>query len=256
MNFKELESSLLNIVKRAGNEIMHIYQKQGSELQIDYKKDNSPLTMADTLSNDVILTGLKSISEFPIISEESRSVPYLERKKWDIFWLVDPLDGTKEFISRNGQFTVNIALIDNGIPAFGIIYVPAQDIAYIGYGHSAWKIDQNKRNLIRVNNKSGNRIAVRSRSHSSNDEEEVLEKFGVSGSISVGSSLKFCMVAEGKADIYYRHGPTMEWDIAAGHAIARAAGGEVFAGQDTEIIFSYNKEDLKNGSFLCIGFSK
>jgi len=179
---------------------------------------------------------------------------YEERKDWPVFWLVDPLDGTKEFIKRNGEFTVNIALIENHYPILSVIYVPAKDwLYYVDLNERAWKVDhEDSLSELKVKNKKSDLIAVRSRSHSSPKEENLYKKHGVTDSISVGSSLKFCMVAEGKADIYYRHGPTMEWDTAAGQAVVEAAGGKVFS-EDGPDRFSYNKESLLNGSFLVTG---
>jgi 3'(2'), 5'-bisphosphate nucleotidase len=149
---------------------------------------------------------------------------------------------------------VNIALIKDKNPILAVIYVPVKDIIYWGDESGAYKIVDGKQSTIQVNNKAGNRIAVRSKSHASSEEEEILAKYDVVDSISVGSSLKFCMVAEGKADVYYRHGPTMEWDTGAGQAILQAAGGTVYAGSREDNLFRYNKENLLNGSFLCLGF--
>lgn len=245
------------IARAAGSKIMGIYENADLANVVDYKADDSPLTLADKASNEVIVPALKAAWPLlPILSEESVQTGYDERRKWKSFWLVDPLDGTKEFIKRNGEFTVNIALIDDGRPVAGVIYVPARDTFYWGSadGGAFKKVGPAKPVKITVNNADADRTAVRSRSHASPEEDELLARYGVTDSISVGSSLKFCMVAEGKADIYYRHGPTMEWDTAAGHAILAAAGGRVFKGNTEEEAFAYNKEDLLNSSFLCLGF--
>lgn len=254
MDFKALVDPIFRILQKAGTEIMKVYLDPERSGEIEYKSDNSPLTIADENSNRLIVAELSESFEFPILTEEAKLVDYGERKEWRKFWLVDPLDGTKEFINRNGEFTVNIALIENGFPVFGAIGVPARDVCYIGYGNTSMKVEGEKKEILRVNGMKSKRIAVRSKSHASPEEEAVLKEYDASGYVSVGSSLKFCMVAEGKADIYYRHGPTMEWDIAAGHAIVRAAGGEVYSGNDTKSVFKYNKENLLNGSFLCLGF--
>ncbi len=201
------------------------------------------------------MEGLHSLKTgCPILSEEETHASYEQRKSWTTFWLVDPLDGTKEFINRNGEFTVNIALIENGKPTLGAIYVPVTNVMYWGNQEGAF-IQRGDAAIepLKVNNSTQNRIAVRSKSHASPEEDVVLKNYDVTDSISVGSSLKFCMVAEGKADVYYRHGPTMEWDIGAGQAILEAAGGKVFI-ETTENPFRYNKENLLNGSFLCVGF--
>lgn len=257
MSFTQYLNTVISISRLAGDEIMKIYENADLSSVVDYKADDSPLTLADQASNNVIVPALKAAWPLiPVLSEESKQMPYEERKSWNTFWLVDPLDGTKEFIKRNGEFTVNIALIVERVPVLGVIYVPARDITYFGsLGDSAFKQEENvPAKAIRVNNSSNDRVAVRSRSHASPEEDELLAKYDVTDSISVGSSLKFCMVAEGKADIYYRHGPTMEWDTAAGHAILAAAGGKVFRGNTEENPFEYNKENLLNSSFLCLGF--
>ena len=246
---------LIKLSKEAGQEILKIYNDPTLRGHVDYKSDDSPLTTADTASNEVLIEGLTKLEgSYPILSEEEKHQSYDIRRDWDAFWLVDPLDGTKEFINRNGEFTVNIALIKNGIPILGIIYVPVKDVVYWGDELGAFKIDKGVLSNIRVNNSQEKRIAVRSKSHASVEEEEILERYDAVDSISVGSSLKFCMVAEGRADIYYRHGPTMEWDTGAGQAILQAAGGKVYSGSTEEKIFRYNKENLLNGSFLCLGF--
>ncbi len=248
---------LRDIAISAGNEILTIYHDESLSQQIDYKSDNSPLTLADKASNAVIVKFLEDkYPEIPILSEEEKSVEYAERKNWNTFWLVDPLDGTKEFIKKNGEFTVNIALIENGFPTLGIIYAPVLDKLYVGdvKNNKAYLIESDGQEVqIKANNKTKNRIAVGSRSHSSKEETDLLEGYDVAETISVGSSLKFCMVAEGKADIYYRHGPTMEWDTGAGQAIVEAAGGKVNK-INAQQRFSYNKENLLNESFLVLGF--
>lgn len=250
----DLMSAIKKIALDAGNAIMNIYDDANLSSVVDHKADDSPLTLADQASHKVIQAGLETIEpKFPILSEEGKSISYEERKIWDTFWLVDPLDGTKEFIKRNGQFTVNIALIKDGYPIMGVIYVPAQEVFYVGSELGAFKTENGKEQPITVNNSKDNRVAVRSASHASPEEDELLNQYKVTESISKGSSLKFCMVAEGKADIYYRHGPTMEWDTAAGQAVLEAAGGSV-SRIDSDQRFYYNRENLLNPSFLCKGF--
>ena len=249
---------LIQIAESAGREILKVYYDPNQQSHVELKDDKSPLTIADRISHETIMKELgQSFPDIPVLSEEG-SVQYSfeERKKWSEYFLVDPLDGTKEFIKRNGEFTVNIAFVEDRKPSLGVIFVPVQGVSYYGDGSAAFKKDAKSGSVaVRVNNKSKDRIAVRSKSHPSPQEEEVLNQFGVVDSISVGSSIKFCMVAEGKADIYYRHGPTMEWDTAAGQAIVQAAGGNVFTGASTHDPFTYNKENLRNGSFLCVGFN-
>lgn len=239
------------VLKKAGEAIMEVYQN--SDFQVDFKKDNSPLTQADLAANQIIEAYLLEHFDFPVVSEEGEQLSYDDRKDFDCFWLVDPLDGTKEFINRNGEFTVNIALIKNGLPVFGGIYVPVQDTYYFGsWGEGASKYVGNDwvANL-KVNDKHNDWIAVKSKSHAKEEEEQFYKALNVKENVAIGSSLKFCLIAEGKADIYFRSGPTMEWDTAAGHAIVRAAGGEVYKDLTAREIFTYNKENLLNGSFLC-----
>ncbi len=249
-------AKIVSIAKLAGKAILNIYHDADFSQVVDFKSDSSPLTLADKEAHKVIFKELNdAYPEIPIISEEGREIPYQEREQYQKFWLVDPLDGTKEFIKRNGEFTVNIALIEDGLPVLGVVHVPVKDTTYFGEkGQGAFMTEQGATpRQIQVNNSGTERIAVRSKSHPSPEEEVVLEEYQVVESISRGSSLKFCMVAEGKADIYYRHGPTMEWDTAAGQAVVEAAGGKVLIGTGPKR-FTYNKPSLLNGSFLCLGF--
>jgi len=258
--FKRLEMyidivALTDIAKKAGLAILEIYNNESQFGSVELKSDNSPLTLADKKSNMIITKALtEKYPQIPILSEEGKMTDFSIRKNWGRFWLVDPLDGTKEFLKRNGEFTVNIALIENNLPVFGIIYVPVTDTFYVGDSQhkKVFKIHEDgQQELLKVNRKTKNRIAVGSRSHSSEAESELLRSYDVVDVISVGSSLKFCMVAEGKADIYYRHGPTMEWDTAAGQAIVEAAGGTVLT-YPGKLQFHYNKEILTNSSFLVL----
>lgn len=239
----------------AGRAIIKIYNDPENSSVVDFKADNSPLTLADKASHEVIVEAIsKAYPEIPLLSEEGEDIKYSTRSTWDRYWLIDPLDGTKEFINRNGEFTVNIALIENRKPVFGVVYVPVTDVLYYGDSSGAFKTSEGNVYKIHINNKGNNRIAVRSKSHASPEEDTLYKQYEVTSFISVGSSLKFCMVAEGKADLYYRHGPTMEWDTGAGQAVLEAAGGSVYEGNTTKKHFRYNKEDLLNGSFLCLGF--
>jgi 3'(2'), 5'-bisphosphate nucleotidase len=256
MNNQIQVAKIVSIAKLAGKAILNIYHDANFSKVVDFKSDNSPLTLADKAAHDVIVDQLGRVyPEIPIISEEGAEIPYEQRKAYQTYWLVDPLDGTKEFIKRNGEFTVNIALIDNEVPVLGVVHVPVVDTTYYGGAESGAFLEEgaSEPRQIKVNNNETNRIAVRSKSHPSPEEEVVLDKYQVVESISRGSSLKFCMVAEGKADIYYRHGPTMEWDTAAGQAVVEAAGGKMLVGTGPEA-FVYNKPSLLNSSFLCLGF--
>jgi len=254
-------STLGQIAIEAGKEILNIYHNADFSEIVDFKADDSPLTSADKASHHIIMDQLTDkYPNIPIISEEGKDIDYQSRKDWEYFWLVDPLDGTKEFIKKNGQFTVNIALIHHHEPVAGVIYTPVTEELYLatkeGYAEDI-KAGAYKQELpanpqsIEVNSKKEKLVAVRSSSHAANEEEDLLAKYGVTESISRGSSLKFCMVAEGKADIYYRHGPTMEWDTAAGQVVVECAGGKVLQGTGPEP-FAYNKEILRNGSFLVL----
>jgi 3'(2'), 5'-bisphosphate nucleotidase len=256
MNPIQIET-IIAIAQQAGNAILEIYQSEN--FSVETKADNSPLTKADKAANEVIVTALKNLyPEIPMISEENKTVPYEERKSWNRFWLVDPLDGTKEFIKRNGEFTVNIALIKNGKPIAGVVHVPVSGVTYYGAKESgAYKIKNGK--TKKLNNvfipyaEKQNIKVVASRSHLSDETKEfvsILEKQGKKIEfVSMGSSLKFCLVAEGMADVYPRFGPTMEWDTAAAQAVAEAAGRKVLI-HNSDLPLRYNKENLLNPWFI------
>jgi 3'(2'), 5'-bisphosphate nucleotidase len=244
---------ILDIAVEAGKAILAVYNDPKQDFNITRKEDSSPLTIADKISHEIIYEGLtKLYPHIPVISEEGKDTPYEERKNWEYYWCVDPLDGTKEFIKRNGEFTVNIALIHNQTPVFGVIYIPTQDLLYYGdQAFGSWKqIPGQIPVQIKADKSTHDWIAVGSRSHSDLDENLVLGKYPIVDFIAVGSSIKFCMIAEGKAHIYFRKGPTMEWDTAAGQAIANFSGCTVksLSGQP----LSYNKPSMLNDSFLCI----
>ena len=241
------------IAIEAGKKIMEIYALTDFSAITDFKADNSPLTLADKEANKIIEEGLKKLTpDIPIISEEGKDIPYDVRKDWKEFWLIDPLDGTKEFIKRNGEFTVNIALIQNNTTVMGTIYAPAFDALYYGdKATGAYKTEKGITEKLTVKTSKDKIVAVGSRSHGAPEELEIQKKYGVTDTITSGSSLKFCLLAEGKADVYYRHGPTSEWDIAAGQAILEAAGGRVLKPDMTK--FTFNKTTLLNGSFLALG---
>ncbi len=249
----------------AGIEILKIYNSE-SDLGTTLKSNNTPLTIADQKAHECIVQELASTG-IPVLSEEGRDISYNERKKWETYWVVDPLDGTKEFIKRNGEFTVNIALMKGEYPIMGVIYVPVQGVLYYGeVGKAAFKIEgihewsDTKLDSIKthgiqlpIDYSREEYIIVGSRSHLSEQTLEYVEKckqeHGKVDILSVGSSLKICMVAEGKADEYPRFGPTMEWDVAAGQAIAEAAGAKILLWPELDRM-RYNKEDLLNQWFL------
>lgn len=246
----------------AGKVIMKIYD---SVIEVEYKDDKSPLTKADKDANDVINRYLKP-TDIPIISEENKQIEYATRKKWEACWIVDPVDGTKEFIKRNGEFTVNIALVKNGRPLLGVIYVPASKTLYASDNENqeAFKalLDAHDADIETILNKKQDLTpkettnfieVVGSRSHMSQETLDYVESLKAEGKdveiVSKGSSLKFCLVAEGKADVYPRFAPTMEWDTAAGQAICEAVGIKVISNESNETLL-YNKENLLNPWFL------
>ena len=260
INKNEIDLCLFSVIK-AGKEILKIYN---NDITVEYKSDLSPITAADKSAHDVIVEHL-SQTPYPILSEEGMDINFHERLCWECYWLIDPLDGTKEFINRNGEFTVNIALINNGVPVFGIVYAPVLKILYIGIAEEGawkvelendkfpdkWKIKKNQFPIKQPSNKCFTVVA--SRSHTTietNNFIAELEKIhGQLEFISMGSSLKLCLVAEGKADIYPRLAPTMEWDTAAGDAITRSAGCKVVQFDNGEPL-RYNKENLLNPWFI------
>jgi 3'(2'), 5'-bisphosphate nucleotidase len=261
MNFHQLLKTAINASIEGGHAIMEVY---ASDFAVEQKDDKSPLTLADKNCNEVIEIFLTK-TNIPILSEEGKKITYADRKDWEYSWLVDPLDGTKEFVKRNGEFTVNIALIHNGNPIMGVIYVPVKEELYFAMeGLGSYKVRlgsviENLEALISssdklpINHKRANYVILGSRSHMSAETEvffdEMKEKHGNIEVFAVGSSLKLCMVAEGKADAYPRYAPTMEWDTGAGHAIAKYAGFSVKQYNSTEDVI-YNKENLLNPWFL------
>ncbi|MDG2090059.1 MAG: 3'(2'),5'-bisphosphate nucleotidase CysQ [Gammaproteobacteria bacterium] len=255
----DLIDSVKNISKEAGAAILEVYQRDG-DIEVANKKDDSPLTEADIAAHQIIVYALNELTpEIPILSEESADISWGEREAWTRYWLVDPLDGTKEFIKRNGEFTVNIALIDNHVPVLGAVFVPVKDILYSGVlGQGAWKEDAGVETEIRVATTSISKEVkiVASRSHRGEELDAWLKKIEKSFKkvelLSMGSSLKICLVAEGKADIYPRLALTSEWDTAAAQAILEAAGGIL---KDSKFkTYRYNqKENILNPYFFAIG---
>lgn len=257
---KEHLSVAIKAALDAGIEILNVY---GSEFNVEIKGDDSPLTLADKNANEVINTYLLP-TNIPIISEENKQLPYAERRDWSRCWIVDPLDGTKEFIKRNGEFTVNIALVEEGIPVLGVIYVPVTKTLYFTADRNHSKkivLDSENTSIETIFGKAeeikpipmnGTVKIVGSRSHLNDDTKRFIsevERKNEVEIVSMGSSLKFCMVAEGLAHLYPRYAPTMEWDTAAGHAICNAAGIEVID-QTTQAPMQYNKANLLNNHFL------
>ncbi len=251
---------------QGGNEIMRIYTSE--EIEVETKADNSPLTQADIAASNTIGAILEK-TDIPIICEETSHTPFEERKKWDYVWVVDPLDGTKEFIARNNEFTVNIALIHNHTPILGVIYVPADDTLYFGlHNIGSYMLENTSISLSEIRyehivdkatplpffQKTREYNIVASRSHLSKETEqfisEIHDKHPSAQTVSIGSSLKFCLIASGRAHIYPRFGPTCEWDTAAGDAIARASGSTTYNAETHEALQYNTKEDFLNPFFI------
>lgn len=242
-------TEIIDLARKAGEDIMKIYA--GADIGVTYKGDESPLTLADRAAHETIECGLRAIvKDIPVISEEGEETPYSVRKYYKRFWLVDPLDGTKEFIRKNGEFTVNIALIEDRVPVLGVVYAPAMDLMYYAAkGEGAFKVAGSVPVRLAVwGAQSGPVRVVASRSHPSPATEEFLKTYVVKEIVYAGSSLKFCVVAEGNADLYPRIGTTSEWDTAAGQCVAEEAGVMV-AGLDGKRLM-YNKETLKQPGFI------
>ena len=249
---------IVKIAKDAGKAIMKIYNQ---EFDVEYKTDSSPLTIADKKANEIIVTALNQLSvnsflekNIPIISEEGRSVPYDERKNWEYFWLIDPLDGTKEFVKKNGEFTINIALINKETPVLGVVYSPVLNVCYWAKrDEGAFK--NGEKLPLKTKEKRDVYKIVASRSHMSNETKDFIEAIDTDKEkviVSIGSSLKICLVAEGEANIYPRLGPTMEWDTAAAHAIVNESDGILSRYIDNSAHL-YNKKNLLNDWFVVTG---
>jgi 3'(2'), 5'-bisphosphate nucleotidase len=264
MGIQPLMDIAINAALLAGKKIMEVYAS--GDFGTEQKEDFTPITIADRRAHQTIGAILES-TQLPLLSEEGIHLPYAERKHWSSYWLVDPLDGTKEFIKRNGEFTVNIALMENGSPVAGIIYTPVTCTLHVGIvGIGAWKMTNPQADCslehlmyhgiqLPAHQEAHPFTVAISRSHLDQQTTSYLEELKIQHPglqmIRIGSSLKFCLIAEGVADCYPRFGPIMEWDTAAGHALVKAVGKNVFLlDQTTEII--YNKENLKNPSFLAI----
>jgi 3'(2'), 5'-bisphosphate nucleotidase len=292
MKNNELIAAAVKAAIEAGEAILEIYDQ---DFEIETKGDNSPLTAADKASHEIIVGALEA-TPFPVLSEESAKIAYEDRKHWTTYWLVDPLDGTKEFIKKNGEFTVNIALVEHGVPTLGIVYVPVGDTLYLGAEHGALKAVSCRGKSVgellssadpcRVSGDPSSPLrVVASKSHCNDETRKFIadleELYGEVELVSRGSSLKLCMVADGSADLYPRIAPTMEWDTAAAHAVVLAAGGAVFeydsslppesysvhgdermaqsganAMPHAPCALHYNKENLLNPYFVVSGLGK
>ena len=254
MNLDELLEIAKNAALAAGTEILKIYET--GDFSIEAKADNSPLTIADKAAHQKIVEFLDKTG-IPILSEEGRDIPYSERSSWEYFWMVDPLDGTKEFIKKNGEFTVNIALIHKNEPTLGVVYPPVLgDVYFATKGGGSFQVTGSRTVRLFTSRKDLQETGVKvvaSRSHLSKETEDYINALDQPEMISKGSSLKFLLVAAGVADVYPRFGPTMEWDTAAAQIIVEEAGGSVKVTKGDSKL-SYNKEDLLNPYFIVLSF--
>ena len=257
---RETLEQVLHIAEVAGDAIKEIYHST-DPVEVQSKSDDSPVTAADHAAHKIIVAQLSELTpDIPVFSEESEQIAYEERVSWNAYWLVDPLDGTKEFINRTGEFTVNIALIKDNEPVMGVVTVPLKDQAYVAVkGEGAFKVDKGQWQPISVrplNLESKTLTVVGSRRHGAEKLDALLEQFKADGfeveMTSMGSSLKFCLVAEGKADLYPRLAPTCEWDTAAAQAVLMAAGGRVLNTEFQPLTYN-RKESLLNPEFYALG---
>ena len=250
---RSLLPAVITLAKQAGAAILDVYSRQ---IEVTSKADQSPLTLADLRSHEIIVAGLRSLTpDVPVLSEEASDIPFEVRRKWQRYWLVDPLDGTKEFVSRNGEFTVNIALVENHVATMGIVYVPVKDTLYAGVvGDGAFRqVGSEPRIAIATHSPPPSELrVVGSRSHGADSLDSYLSLLGPHRLLKVGSSLKFCLVAEGAADLYPRFGPTSEWDTAAAQAVIEAAGGAVVT-RDGKPLRYNTKANILNPDFLVFG---
>jgi 3'(2'), 5'-bisphosphate nucleotidase len=253
MNIAELVEPIVALSRKAGDSILEVY---ATDFDVQAKDDESPLTQADMASHKVIERGLRDLTpDLPIISEESGLPEFEERSQWDRYWLIDPLDGTKEFVNRNGEFTVNIALIDGNRPVLGVVHVPVINKTYTGCEGAGATVRENDDSPRAIEVASTTSMPVRvvgSRSHRGASLDAFLEELGEVEMLPMGSSLKFCIVAEGKADIYPRLGLTSEWDTAAAQAVVEQAGGAVLELDGSPLAYNA-KADILNPHFLVRG---
>ncbi|WP_166254002.1 3'(2'),5'-bisphosphate nucleotidase CysQ [Marinobacter salicampi] len=251
MHYASLLPDVLTIADAASQKVLKIYR---TDFKVEFKEDNSPLTAADIAADNVITEGLQQLGhDIPILSEESVDAPWSERRHWHRFWLVDPIDGTKDFTRRTGEFTVNIALIEHGVPTLGVVTAPALGEVFWGIaGEGAYKRDsEGREHRISVVVPPASKRVVASKNHLNQETRDFIEALGPHELVQAGSSLKFCRIAEGKADIYPRIGPTCEWDTGAGHAVLSAAGGKVQTMEGGPLV--YGKENVFNPNFIASG---
>lgn len=260
MDYSKFKTRLVNIARKAGEAMMEIYENE-EDFGVEHKGDDSPLTKADKAANDVICKGLlKMAPDIPIISEENKLTAFAERKNYDLCWLVDPLDGTKEFIKRNGEFTVNIALLKGNMPVMGVVFAPVLGEMYWAIkGKGAYlKVGSNRAKKLKPKKfklSDKGLSLVCSRSHMNDETKSFVEKFTAPNLVAKGSSLKFLIIAKGEAHVYPRIAPTMEWDTGAAQIVLEEAGGKVIH-YETKKPLDYNKENLLNPYFVAYGAVK
>lgn len=261
LNLAEVQT-VIELCRQAGAAILEFYRPEG-QVDVQTKADDSPITKADLAAHNILVAGLEAMSPWPVLSEESIQPKADVRQGWQRHWLVDPLDGTKEFITGSGEFTVNVALIAAGKPVFGVVYVPCQDLSYFGGpGWGAFKRSKGQEHALQTRPMTGRGsaaapvVVVASRRHGLDAVEGLMtrlrERAGEVQSDNVGSSLKFCLIAEGKADLYPRLGPTSEWDTAAAQAVVEGAGGAV-VDQDFSPLGYNHKDSILNPDFYVLG---
>lgn len=250
---RALLDEVLGIAVAAGEAILAVYHS--GDFEVQHKGDDSPLTRADLAAHACIIAGLRALTpDIPCLSEEDAEIPYATRKGWTRYWLIDPLDGTKEFIKRNGDFTVNIALIEDGVAVLGVVHAPViGDSYYAARGLGAWRLRDGQRVAIHTRKTPARPVLVASKSHRDASLDALLANTPPHDEVSKGSSLKFCLVAEGSADLYPRTGPTSEWDTAAGQCVAEQAGCEIYTLPDWQALRYNQKESLLNPGFAVIG---
>lgn len=253
MTPQQLLDPVLDIAIEAGRRIMQVYGS--ADFGITRKQDQSPLTQADLAAHRCIVDGLQQLApEIPVLSEEDADIPFETRRHWTRYWLVDPLDGTKEFIKRNGQFTVNIALVDHGVPVLGVVHAPVLEQTWLAaLGAGAFRINGGQRGAIVTRRAPSRPALVVSRSHRDARLETFLAAVPVHDAVSTGSSLKFCLIAAGEADFYPRTGPTSEWDTAAGQCVVEQAGGQVLRLPELSRLAYNEKDSMLNPLFAVIG---
>lgn len=260
---RQLMDAVIELAAQAGAAILDVYEQEA--FSVDNKSDDSPLTAADLASHRVLVEGLRRLTpDIPVLSEEAEIPQFSERSSWPRYWIIDPLDGTKEFVKRNGEFTVNIALVDEHIPVLGVVYVPVTRLTYSGLaGVGAWRKDDEGEREISTRSMSGRGVSaeqpvsvVASRSHGAGAVDQWLsilrQRAGHVAICNMGSSLKLCLVAEGAADVYPRLAPTCEWDTAAAQAVVEAAGGQVVK-DDMEMLRYNTRAEVLNPNFYVVG---